>query len=264
MHARIVISILAWNCAVASQAIGERRWEGTPTELASYLSGIGGRIVLSAEAERRVEANQAVVQLQAKTEDKLLKRALEKNQELRNEIVQALEEAGVEKSRVEVSKLSSIPRYGLLSKDAKAYEIVSQIQVRAKSEQEMQLVAGLVDSRRELAVQQIRFEHTEEDSLRLQVIREALAKVMAQKKVYEEQLGASLRPRGEYSQDMLEFQPTVAGSTTRDAISSGELAPPIGSTFMMRKRALSQQDYSQLNQIVYSLAVSIVIDVVAK
>jgi len=193
----VLLTVLV-GLAMAGVARGEPELKGAPKELAGYLSAVPGEIRISAMGEATAEATHARVRLRVFTRDKLLAKALEKNRKIRDDIVQTLIERGMTKAVIQVSKFSSSPVFGLFNtgKRPDLYEIESSVDIRAANEDEVQTVAGLVDTKPEVTLQSLRFEHGDAEALQLKAVQDALAKINSQRQQYEKVLDVTLRARG--------------------------------------------------------------------
>lgn len=261
-----VVMLVGFTLATA--AVGaEPELKGSAADLATYLSSVPGQIRIAASAEVKVEANRALMRLRVNNKDKLFERALAKNRKAREEIVQLLTERGLSKDGIRVSKFSTIPSYGFFSKKPEAYEITSSVEIHAANENEVQAVAALVDSKPEVGLESLRFEYTDEDTMKRKALQEALDKVTAQKKLYEEKLGVTLRARGVVLPSVPERRrAAVAGlSTGGESLSLAETLSD--EQFQVRIRSLAQRgvdpDISQFDQVMYQAQVTIVFDVIA-
>jgi uncharacterized protein YggE len=266
MKSSFIVCCALFVPLVVHQAAAELELKGSPTELRRHLGSIPGQVHIVGVAEIKVEANQAVLTLKVSTRDRLLKKAMERNRQVRDDIVQMLTQKGLSKDRVRVSRFSSTPAHGLFSKEAKAYDIESTVEVAARHENEVETVSGIVDDKPEVSLDSLRFEHSDEDKLRLQALREALDKIVAQKAVYEVALGAELRPRG-----MLVAPPGERALRERTGAEPVEDVAGLSSIladpqFRIGVRALASKgaDLSQFNQVVYRAQITLTFEVLPK
>ncbi len=170
--------------------------KGTPTELAQYLPHLPRLVSLAGESELKVAADRALISLKVVTENKSLQEASRLNQELRAKILKALADKGVPSDRVQPSKFSSTPKYGLFGDKAKSYRVENVVKIKAQDEKEFQAVAALVDGWPEIRYDSVEFEHSDKDGLKKKALILALEKVKEKKGFYEESLGVKLAVRG--------------------------------------------------------------------
>lgn len=180
---------------VAYTATAEPEISGTPTELRRHLDAIPGQVVISATAERTVEADRAVVQVSVVTSERRLKTSLEKNNSIRTDIVSKLSAGGIDEDRIHTSRFSSTPVHSSWTGKVKEYEIESKVRVHAESEKEIHLIAGLVDELDEVSLASLTFEMSKKEEITVDLLKEAFQRVQARKELYESSLGVSLRPR---------------------------------------------------------------------
>lgn len=173
--------------------------KGTPTELAQYLPGVPGIASLTGESELKVPADRAVISLNVVTENKSLQEATRLNQELRAKMLRLLGERGVPADRVQPSKFSSTPKYGLFGEKAKSYRVENVMKIKADDEKEFQAVAGLVDGFSEVRYDSVEFEHSDKAGLKKKALEMAIEKVSEKRRMYEEKLGVKLTP-GSFSE----------------------------------------------------------------
>lgn len=189
-----LIAVIA--LAVASAALhAEPEIKGTATELAQYLPGVPGITSLTGESELKVPADRAVIALKVVTENKSLQEATRLNQELRAKMLRLLGERGVPADRVQPSRFSSTPKYGLFAEKAKSYRVENVVKIKAQDEKEFQAVAGLVDGWPEVRYDSVEFEHSDKDGLKKKALEMAIEKVGEKKRMYEEKLGVKLSPK---------------------------------------------------------------------
>ena len=181
---------------LAAQAVmAEPELSGTPSDLTQHLSGLPGQVTISGSAERRVEADRAVVAITVRTSEKQLRPAMEQNRKLRAEIVVELTGGGVDEARIHTSRFASTPAHSSWTGKVKEYHISSTIRVDAESEDEVQQVAGLVDKLDEVTLSSLEFELTDRDEITSELLKEAFLQLGKRRELYESSLGVILRPR---------------------------------------------------------------------
>jgi uncharacterized protein len=170
--------------------------KGSPMELAAYLAGLPETVSVAGESEVKLSADRALISLRVSTEHRSLQDALRANQEVRNKILNSLRDCDIPGERIQTSKFSSTPKYGMFSDKAKSYRVENIVKVIVRDEKEFQAVAHLVDAFAEVQYLGIEFEHSEKEALKMKALAQALDDASARKKVYEERLGVKLTPKG--------------------------------------------------------------------
>ena len=174
----------------------EPELKGSPTELAAYLAGLPKTFSVAGESEVKLSADRALISLRVSTEHKSLQDALRANQEVRNKILNSLRDRDIPGERIQASKFSSTPKFGIFSDKAKSYRVENIVKVFVRDEKEFQAAAHLVDAFAEVQFLGIEFEHSEREALKKQALAQALDDASARKKVIEERLGVKLTPKG--------------------------------------------------------------------
>ena len=174
----------------------ETEIKGSPAELAGYLANVPRTFTITGESELKVPADRAVIGLKVTTENKSLQDALRLNQEVRSKIVNELKDRDIPADRIQASKFSSTPKYGIFSEKAKSYRVENVIKVTARDEKEFQATARLVDGIPEVQYLGIDFEHSDKEALKQKAIVQALDDADRRKKIYEDRLGVKLAPKG--------------------------------------------------------------------
>jgi uncharacterized protein YggE len=147
-------------------------------------------VTLSGEAELKKPADRALISLNVVTEHKSL--ASRANQDLRARMLRWLGERGVPADRVQASKFSSTPKYGMFGEKAKSYRVENVVKIAANDEKEFQAVAALVDAWPEVRYDGIEFEHSNKTELKQKAIEQAIDKATEKKRLYESKLGVKL------------------------------------------------------------------------
>ncbi|HTI97293.1 MAG TPA: SIMPL domain-containing protein [Dongiaceae bacterium] len=189
---RLFIPLVLGLCVPLLQAAPELK--GSPEELSAYLATLPKTTQITAQAELRVPADEALISLQVVTENRSLADALTRNQELRTEIISNLKSQGFAETQIQPSKFSSTPQYGFFGDKAKSYRVDNIVKVTTHTEKEFQSVARLVDSLGEVRYSGIEFQHSDKDKLKEQVMAQALEKVGKLKLIYEQKLQVRLTP----------------------------------------------------------------------
>ena len=173
----------------------EPELKGSPGELAAYLGAVPRTVSVPGESEVNVQADQALISLKVTTENKSLQDALRNNQEIRNKMFNTLKDRGISADRIQASRFSSTPKYGLFSEKARSYRVEHIIKITVHDDKEFQDTAHLVDAIAEVQYQGIDFDHSDKEALKKKTLVQALDDAMANSKVYEERLGVKLSPK---------------------------------------------------------------------
>ncbi len=152
----------------------EPELKGSPTELATYLAGLPKTVSVAGESELKLSADRALISLRVSTEHKSLQDALRANQEIRSKIFNSLRDRDVPGDRIQASKFSSTPKYGMFSEKAKSYRVENIVKVIVRDEKEFQAVAHLVDAFAEVQYLGIEFDHSEKEGLKNKALAQAL------------------------------------------------------------------------------------------
>ncbi|HKS37834.1 MAG TPA: SIMPL domain-containing protein [Verrucomicrobiae bacterium] len=190
------LSVVLLGSLLASNLIAEPELKGSASELAGYLAAVPKLVSVAGEAEVKTNADRAIISLSVVTENKSLHDAVRLNQEVRSKIVKRLKDADIAPERIQASKFSSTPKYGIFSEKAKSYRVENTLRITALDEKEFQAAASQVDGVAEVRYAGIDFEHSDKEGLKTKALTQALANATAKKKVYEDQLGVKLTPRG--------------------------------------------------------------------
>src|SRR5213082_1430957 len=174
----------------------EPELKGSPAELATYLASLPKTVSVTGESEVKVQADRAVINLKVTPENKSLQEALRVNQEIRNKMLSSLKERDISADRIQASKFSSTPKYGMFSDKAKSYRVENIIKITVSDEKQFQATAHVVDAVAEVQYLGIDFEHSDKEALKKKAIAQALVDAADRKKVFEEKLGVKLMPKG--------------------------------------------------------------------
>jgi uncharacterized protein len=195
-------------CSVYGAAAADPEIKGTAAELAHFINGIPKVTQVTGEAEARVPAQRAVLTLRVATENRSLQEALRQNQELRGKLADHLKRQGIAADRIQASKFSSTPKYGMFSEKARSYRVENMIRVAVQDEKEFQSAAGAVDLWPEVQYGEVEFEYADKEALKARAVSLACDNANERKKIYEEKLGVKLTPtrfnEGEVTQKMAE------------------------------------------------------------
>ncbi|MFC1750903.1 SIMPL domain-containing protein [Pseudomonadota bacterium] len=213
MMRKVITTLLLFALPGATFAAPEL--SGSPQELSNYLIDQKKIIVISASAEKKLEADQAEVALIVKTEDRSLDKALSSNEQLRESIRKQLQNDGVSANNIKSSKFSSTPSYGWFKEKPKSYEIDNEMKIIINSESQLRSIAKIVDNESQVFLGTTEFKDSNKESNELNTLEMALNKVNAKKAVYEKQLSISLTPVRVIDQRVYTSRPQKNTSTRR-------------------------------------------------
>jgi uncharacterized protein YggE len=220
-------------------------------------------VVVTAEAEVKVPADEAIVSLRVVTESRSLQEALKANSEVRARLTAQLGRQGIAPDRIQSSKFSSTPKFGLFGEKAKSYRVENLVKVKARDEKELQIIAGGVDTGSEVQFAGLEFQQTAKESRKRQAIVQACENASERKKVFEEKLGLKLAPRGFSGGTVIQHPIQMAlqsgtaksyGSKVSDATSLAETADP----------ARVEENVSAFGELVYRVEISVQYEAVSQ
>ena len=183
-------------CLVLIQSLSaEPELKGSPSELAAYLGSLPKTVGVTGESELKVQADRAIIGLRVTTENKSLQEALRANQEVRSKILNSLKDHDIGADRIQASKFSSTPKYGMFGDKARSYRVENIIKITVIDEKQFQAAARLVDALPEVQYLGIDFEHSDKEALKKKAIAQALDHAIERTKLYEERLKVRLVPK---------------------------------------------------------------------
>lgn len=200
---------------LASVAIAAPELSGSPQELSSYLIDQRKIVVINANAEKKLEADQAEVAVIVKTEERSLDKALSSNEKIRESIRNTLQQTGISPDDIKSSKFSSTPSYGWFKEKPKSYEISNEMKVTIINESQLRAIAKIVDAESEVFLGTTEFKDSKKEHHELSTLEMALEKVNAKKTLYEKQLNIALQPMRVINQHVYTVSPQPAPSTLR-------------------------------------------------
>ncbi len=169
--------------------------KGLPNDLIKYLKAPPDTVVISAEATFEVQADRAVAMISVITEDGLLKKSLEQNQNLRKEIIEKFKKSGISSDRISGTKFSSTPQYGVFGKKPSSYKVENVLKIVVGNEEAFQQVASVIDSHEEVFFRELKFEHRDKENHKLKALEKAFDNLFKKKDMYEKRLGIILIPK---------------------------------------------------------------------
>jgi len=189
---RLISSLLF--CILPFGALAEPELKGSPDELRQFLHPSENIVTLSAEAEEKAYSDRAIISLVVTSLDVQLSASISNNIALRESISQQLVSAGINPKHIKSSTFSTSPQYGWFGKKPDSYKVVNRMAVTITEESQLKTIAGIADSKEEIELSNIAFEHSKKDAYKTKVKKLALEKVMEQKALYESSLGVTLTP----------------------------------------------------------------------
>ena len=188
------LTVMSLILLIGFRASAEPEIKGTAPELAQFINGIPRTVAVTGEAEVRVPAHRAVLNLNVVTEDKSLREALRMNRELREKLADDLKGLGIPADRIQASKFSSTPKFGIFREKAKSYRVENAMRVSVQDEKEFQGVASAVDRWSEVQFVGVEFEYADKELQKENAIAKACDNANERKKIYESKLGFTLTP----------------------------------------------------------------------
>jgi hypothetical protein len=168
--------------------------KGTASELAQYLNAVPKTVTITGEAEIRVPARRAVLSLRVITENKSLQEALRANLEIRGKLTDYLKGLGMPGERIQASKFSSTPKFGMWGEKAKSYRVENVMRISVQDEKEFQAATGVVDKWSEVQFDGVEFEYADKEQQKQNAIARACENAGDRMKIYEEKIGVKLVP----------------------------------------------------------------------
>jgi uncharacterized protein YggE len=221
--------------------------KGTPSDLTQFISTIPKTVFVTGQSEVRLAAARAIVSLTVVTENKSLSEALRFNAEICSKVRSELKRQGIAPEKIQGSRFSSTPKFGIWGDKAKSYRVENVLRVSVQDEKEFRSAAKAVDSIAEVNFSGVEFEYNDQETAKAKAIAEACDNAESRKKVYEEHLGIKLTSK----------------RFTEGAIAANEPAPqPMKPDYYERSRASSpstsvEESTSSFGEIVFKASVSV-------
>ncbi len=190
---------------------------GSPHELSQYLLDQRRIINIHGEAEKKVEADTAIVTISVKTKESQLKLALQKNADIRKNLKEKLVKAGISEEKIQSSKFSSTPNYGWIKDKPKNYEVSNEVKISITNETQLQAIAKLVDSQKEVFLGATDHEDSAKEDNKLEALEAALNDVQRKRALYEKNLGINLKPVRISNQNVYEQKTMVRHRAVQQA-----------------------------------------------
>ncbi|EEF58786.1 SIMPL domain-containing protein [Pedosphaera parvula] len=253
--------LLAACSLIVSQLRADPELKGTPNELTQFLTRVPKAAQVTGEGELKVQADRAIITLKITTESKSLQGALRLNQEMRSKLINYLKGQDVPVDRVQASRFSSTPKYGMFSDNAKSYRVENFIKITAQGEKEFQAASGAVDSWPEVQYQGIEVEQDNKEELKRQVIAKACDNANERRKIYEEKFGVRLVPKW--------FSPGLTGLKSPQQASDKQYdrsysSSPTGASLPVGGLVEVQETGSSFGELTFTAQVTVEYSVEAK
>jgi hypothetical protein len=223
----------------------EPELKGTPNELNYYLSKSEKTVEVMGASELKVSADNAIITLKVTTEDKSFQQSLNKNQNLRLEIIKKLNDKGITADRIKSSKFTAIPEQGFFSDKVKNYKLDNAVKITVVSEKEYEAVTSVVDGFAQVSLVNTQFIRTDKKEMEKKVLAQACADALSKKKLYEEGLGIKLK--------IVKFSERPVYENPITLMKSRKI----------KERSLEEEEPSVINfdEITYSAGVSIICEI---
>ena len=249
-------SIISGMILLASfAAVAEPEIKGTAPELAQFINGVPKTVAVTGEAEIRVPARRAVLSLRIKTENKSLQEALRTNLDLRTRLADYLKGLGIPAERIQASKFSSTPKFGIFSEKAKSYRVENLMRISVQDEKEFQNAASAVDKWAEVQFDGVEFEYADKELQKQNAIARACDNANDRKKIYEEKFNLKLTP-ARFNQGEVEQRNVVPGNygllRGRAYESTVVNVPPPAAA-----EAVAEESVSSFGEMVYTARVTV-------
>ncbi len=190
------IIIILMLIAVSISVSADPEIKGTPEELRQFLHPNENTVAITGEAEEKAYSDKAIVDLVITTKDKMLSTSLEQNSKLRETIRAELIKTGLSEDAIKSSKFSSSPQYGWFGKKPDSYQVNNHMAITITEESQLQAIAFIADSNKEIELASTIFEHSKKDEYKERVKKKAFDEILKQKEIYEKSLGLKLVPVG--------------------------------------------------------------------
>lgn len=225
----------------------EPELKGTAAELSQVLTGIPQTALVTGEAEVRMAATRAVVNLAVITESKSLQEALRLNGEARGKVMAQLKQQGIATERIQAARFSSTPKFGMWGDKAKSYRVENALRVSVQDEKEFRAVASVVDATTEVSFSGVEFEYADKEVSKNKAIAQACDNAGERRKIYEERLGVKLTARRFAEGIIAEKDREPAPRPRKDAYDS----------FSVASSASVQESASSFGEMVFTAKVTV-------
>ncbi len=236
--------------------------KGHPDELKQFIYPNKRTVTINDEAKEKAYSDKAIISLVVTTEEDLLADAITKNSELRSLIAKTLIEQSVKAKDINNAKFSSSPQYGWFGDDPDSFEIVNRMAINIYDEKQMKAVATLADKYKEVTLASTTFEHSKEDEFKKKVKQKVLAKVMEQKKVYEQTLGIKLKAVSFHTPRFYKAATHGARELENKIVITGSRIKAKKSRDQVSESLVSQAPSNSFDEVEYRAEIAVVFEVV--
>ncbi|MEM7364183.1 MAG: SIMPL domain-containing protein [Pseudomonadota bacterium] len=167
---------------------------GTPDEVRAYVKPSPRSVVIQGQAERYSHSDRAHVTLAVVTREKTLTEALERNAEIRSDLVQAALNQGIPQDHINNTQFSTSPQYGWFGKRPTQFEVVNRVKVTASNERQLIFLAGVSDADEAVSVSDIAFEDSRKKLIESEVRLAAMADAKEKGYATAAALGLKVQP----------------------------------------------------------------------
>lgn len=195
---RNLIAVSVVMLVVVSSAFSAPEPKGMPSELTAYLRGLQSSIILTeltGESKIEAQADTVIVEISIKTENSSLETCLKSNQDMLENIMNELIEAGISVEKINAGKFSSTPGYGSFNDKPGKYKARTLVKITVTSENDVQEIAKIIDVHPEAEYLGLTFKHSKEKELQKQSVEKAIDDLMKKKAEYEKKLNVTLTLR---------------------------------------------------------------------
>jgi uncharacterized protein YggE len=147
--------------------------KGSPSDLTQFISTIPKTVYVTGQSEVRLAAARAIVSLTVVTENKSLSEALRLNAEVCGKVRSELKRQGIAPEKIQGSRFSSTPKFGMWGDKAKSYRVENVLRVTVQDEKEFRSAAKAVDSIAEVNFSGVEFEYDDQETVKAKAIAEA-------------------------------------------------------------------------------------------
>jgi len=250
-----LLIVATFSLLVAARIVAEPELKGSPGELSGYLSTLPKMVRLTGEGEAKAQADRAIVSLKVSVENKQLQDALRGNEEIRGRVAAFLKDNGISADRVQAARFASTQKQGVFSEKAKSHRVESFLKVTVRDDKEFQAVASTVDRFPEVHYLGIDFEHSDTEALKMKATVAACENAGARQKVFEDQLGVKLVPRG-FSESVAPASRVPVGVGAQGGSAPSSLLGKSDSDYRSQP-AIATEPVSVFGELVYRAQVAI-------
>ena len=251
-----LLIVSTFSLLVAARVVAEPELKGSPGELSGYLSTLPKMVHLTGEGEVKAQADRAIVSLKVSVENKQLQDALRGNEEVRRRVAAFLKDSGISADRVQAARFASTQKQSVFSEKAKSHRVESFLKVTVWDDKEFQAVASTVDRFPEVQYLGIDFEHSNTEALKMKATVAACENAGVRRKVFEDQLGVKLVPRG-FSESVGPAAQRYANAVGLQGGSAPSFAGKSDATYSSRGIEATGEPVSVFGELVYRAQVAV-------